>query len=225
MLMLSFAVNGDLRSRSNSAPVTHWLKEFYEESNIPSHGLRRRVSWIKVNTVGFRRLLGSNGTSIWRSGYLLWKLSPQAANTKMLPLTASLELSIVVSTDPGKLHSLICACKGSVFSPSALIASSILSCWVCICWNVLHADRLSCSEPLFMLPFTSTVQRRPSGLKIVVWNLLWTCLSLYFGVSNLSFKVEVSSSFSVWERGWAHQHSVLPFPSPPSSLHLQTNKE
>lgn len=113
--MLSFTINGDLRSRSNSAPVTHWLKEFYEESNIPSHGLRRRVSWIKVNTVGFRRLLGSNGTSIWRSGYLLWKLSPQAANTKMLPLTASLELSSVVSTDPGKLHSLICACKGSFF--------------------------------------------------------------------------------------------------------------
>lgn len=29
----------------------------------------------KINTVGFRRLLGSNGMSIWRSGYLLWKLT------------------------------------------------------------------------------------------------------------------------------------------------------
>lgn len=95
MLMLSFTVNGDLGSWRSSAPVTHWLQEFFEESNIPSHELGGRVSWIKVNAVGFRRFLGSNGMSIWRSGYLLWKLIPLAANTKMLPLTASLLWALI----------------------------------------------------------------------------------------------------------------------------------
>lgn len=221
MLMLSFSVNGDLRSWRNSAPVTHWLQEFFEESNIPSHELGWGVSRIKVNTVGFRRLLGSKGTSIWRSGYLLFKLSPQAANTKMLPLTASLELSIVVSTNPGKLHShsyFICACKGSNFSSKSsycqlhfvLLGMYLLkhiTCWqTVLLWASLYTSlHEHCQKEIFRL--------ENCGLK--------SSLNLFISeVPNLIFKAEEQSAppfqFRKEDEVTNTQWVSLPFTSKPT---------
>lgn len=164
---------------------------------------------------------------IWRSGDLL-KLIPQLQTQRFyhsLPAWSSLLLWALIQ---GKctLTSISSVCARAQFSPQvqllpwgknfALLGMHLL--------NMLCAGRLSFSEPLFMLPSMSTAKRRSSGLKTEVWNLPWICLSLYFGVPNLIFKVEEKSAppfqfrtqDEVTNTECVSLHLLLPFTSKPT---------